>query len=51
LRRAPIPTLRVGVHPPDIRHPALVRSIESTLRIASRTRTAASYSDLLRRAA
>jgi predicted deacetylase len=51
LRRAPIPTLRVGVHPPDIRHPALVRSIDSTLRIASRTRTAASYSDLLRRVA
>jgi predicted deacetylase len=47
LRRAPMNTLRVGVHPPDIRHPALVRSIEKTLRIATRKRTAAAYSDLL----
>ena len=47
LRRAPIAALRVGVHPPDIRHPALVRSIEKTLRIAKRKRTAASYAELL----
>lgn len=47
LRRAPIRALRVGVHPPDIRHPALVRSIDKTLRIAKRKRTAAGYSDLL----
>ena len=51
LRRAPISALRIGVHPPDVRHPALVRSIERTFRIAARTRTAASYSDLLKRAA
>ena len=31
LRRLPVPVLRVGVHPPDCRHPALVRSIETTL--------------------
>src|SRR5579884_501346 len=35
LRRAPMRALRVGVHPPDIRHPALVRSIGTTLRTAS----------------
>ena len=47
LQRAPMPVLRVGVHPPDIRHPALVRSIERTLRNASLSRTPARYSDLL----
>jgi predicted deacetylase len=46
LRRAPVPALRIGVHPPDIRHPALVRSIEATLRTAARSRTAARYADL-----
>jgi predicted deacetylase len=49
LRRAPLKVLRVGVHPPDIRHPALVRSIETTLRSAARTRRAAAYGDLLAR--
>jgi predicted deacetylase len=48
LRRAPINALRVGVHPPDIRHAALVRSIDETLRIARRKRTASGYADLLR---
>lgn len=47
LRRAPIRALRVGVHPPDIRHPALVRSIRKTLEIGSRKRAPAAYSDLL----
>jgi predicted deacetylase len=47
LRRAPIDALRVGVHPPDIRHAALVRSIDKTLRIATRRRMPAGYSDLL----
>ena len=47
LRRAPMRVLRVGVHPPDIRHPVLVRSIGGTLRIASRQRTAARYTDLV----
>ena len=50
LRRAPISALRVGVHPPDIRHPALVRSIDKTLRIAARKRIPAGYSDLLNKA-
>jgi predicted deacetylase len=47
LRRAPLKVLRVGVHPPDIHHPALVRSIQTTLRTAARTRRAAAYGDLL----
>ena len=47
LRRAPIDVLRIGVHPPDCRHPALVRSIEKTFGIAGRTRRAGRYSDLL----
>jgi predicted deacetylase len=47
LRRAPIEVLRIGVHPPDVRHPALVRSIDKTLRTAARTRRVARYSDLL----
>jgi predicted deacetylase len=47
LRHAPIEVLRIGVHPPDVRHPALVRSIDKTLRTAARTRRVARYSDLL----
>lgn len=47
LRRAPPKVLRVGVHPPDVRHPALVRSIEGTLRTAGRARRSAAYADLL----
>jgi predicted deacetylase len=47
LRHAPLKVLRVGVHPPDIRHNALVRSIEATLRTASGSRRSGRYSDLL----
>jgi predicted deacetylase len=47
LRRAPLKVLRVGVHPPDIRHPSLVRSIDKTFRIASEKRLVGRYSDLL----
>jgi uncharacterized protein len=47
LRNVPMPVLRIGVHPPDVRHPALVGSIERTLRIATRRRRAGRYSDLL----
>lgn len=46
LRRAPLRTLRLGVHPPDIRHSSVVQSIEKTLQIASRRRVAAAYSHL-----
>jgi hypothetical protein len=47
LRRAPLGVLRIGVHPPDIRHPTLVRSIDKTFVAALRTRRAGRYSDLL----
>jgi len=47
LRNAPLGVLRIGVHPPDIRHPALVRSIETTLRSTAASRRPARYSDLL----
>jgi predicted deacetylase len=47
LRRAPMKVLRIGVHPPDSRHPALVGSIRKTFAIAGRDRLAARYSDLL----
>lgn len=47
LRHLPTPVLRVGVHPPDCRHPALVRSIETTLAASTRVRRLSRYSDLL----
>ena len=47
LRRMPIRALRIGVHPPDCRHPTLVRSIDKTFRIAAARRVPARYSDLL----
>jgi uncharacterized protein len=50
LRRAPIPALRVGVHPSDVRHRSLLRSIGKTLKLAASGRSAASYARLLRAA-
>jgi predicted deacetylase len=47
LRHAPLPVLRIGVHPPDCRHASLVRSIEHTFGKAAQTRRAAAYSELL----
>jgi predicted deacetylase len=47
LRHAPIKVLRIGVHPPDCRHPALVGSIRKTFKTAARSRRVAGYSDLL----
>ena len=47
LRHAPLRVLRVGVHPPDVRHEALVKSIGKTLEWAAATRTPARYADLL----
>ncbi len=47
LRHAPLKVLRIGVHPPDVRHPALVASIGKTFRHARRSRRAGRYSDLL----
>ena len=47
LRRWPIEVLRVGVHPPDVNHQAIVRSIEATLSTAARKRRPAAYRELL----
>jgi predicted deacetylase len=47
LRHAPMQVLRIGVHPPDCRHPALIRSITRTFGTAARSRRVARYSDLL----
>lgn len=47
LRRAPVRALRIGVHPPDVYHPQLVRSIKRTLSVAARDRRPARYSELL----
>jgi len=47
LRRAPLEVLRIGVHPPDVRHPALVGSIEATFTTAARRRRPGRYGDLL----
>ncbi|MFL6735910.1 MAG: DUF2334 domain-containing protein [Sphingomonas sp.] len=43
----PMEVLRIGVHPPDCRHPVLVRSITATFNVARKARRAARYSDLL----
>ena len=48
LRHVPLDVLRIGVHPPDVRHPALVQSIRKTLRKTAGERLPARYSDLLR---
>lgn len=47
LSKLPLRTLRIGVHPPDTRHPSIVRSIEASLNSALRSRTAGRYSDLV----
>jgi uncharacterized protein len=48
LRHAPMSVLRVGVHPSDCRSPELLRSIEKTFCVATRSRRPAPYVDLLR---
>ena len=47
LRTIPARVLRVGVHPPDVHHAALVRSIRHTLSVGAEGRTPARYSDLI----
>jgi predicted deacetylase len=47
LRHMPLKVLRIGVHPPDVRHPALMRSIKKTFGQAVRKRLPGRYSDLL----
>jgi predicted deacetylase len=50
LRHAPLEVMRIGVHPPDVRHPALVTSIRTTVARAAARRRAGRYSDLLKAA-
>lgn len=47
LRRLPTSILRVAVHPPDCREPALARSIENTMRSLASSRRTARYSELM----
>jgi predicted deacetylase len=47
LRHAPLDVLRIGVHPPDVRHPRLVKSIGRTFTTALRSRRPGRYADLL----
>ena len=47
LRNAPPRVLRIGVHPPDCRHPRLVRSIDRTFGKAVRSHRPAGYSELM----
>lgn len=47
VRHLPIPVLRVGVHPPDIRSPVLLKSIEATLWAGLNSRRPGRYSELL----
>ena len=47
LRRLPLDVLRIGVHPPDVNHDALVASIRQTFAKAVQSRGAGRYSDLL----
>ena len=47
LRRVPMNVMRIGVHPPDVRHPRLVQSIDDTFRAAGSCRRPARYADLL----
>jgi predicted deacetylase len=47
LRHAPLRILRIGVHPPDVRHGVLVDSIGKTFSAALRSRRPGRYADLL----
>lgn len=47
LRHVPLDVIRIGVHPPDVRHPKLVNSIGKTFRAALRSRSPGRYADLL----
>jgi predicted deacetylase len=47
LRNAPVRDLRVGAHPPDCHSPLLLKSIDRTLAVATRSRQPAAYSELL----
>lgn len=44
---APLPTVRVAVHPGDVTKPAILRSIDRTLAAFTRNRAVGRYADLL----
>ena len=46
LRRSRARVLRIGAHPPDVHHPAIMRSMRKTLETATRHREAGGYRDL-----
>lgn len=46
LRHSRARVLRTGVHPPDIRHPAIMRSLRETLKVAQQVRQPTCYSEL-----
>ena len=46
-RNLPLATMRVGVHPPDVRVPAIMASITKTMRTLGRSRRAGTYRDLI----
>ena len=46
LRHSPSRVMRIGVHPPDARQPAILRSIRKAFEVAARERSVARYSDL-----
>ena len=49
MRHVPLPSvMRIGVHPPDVRVPALLRSIDATIARLARTRRPGRYADLLK---
>lgn len=47
LRHVPLDVLRIGVHPPDVRHLALTKSITKTFGEVAGSRRAGRYRDLL----
>jgi predicted deacetylase len=46
LGRSRAKVLRIGAHPPDVHHPAIMRSMHKTLETATRHREAGRYRDL-----
>ncbi|WP_309662817.1 polysaccharide deacetylase family protein [Sphingomonas sp.] len=49
MRHVPLPpVMRIGVHPPDVRVPALLRSIDVTITQLAKTRRRGGYAELLK---
>lgn len=51
VRRLPMRVLRIGLHPPDVHHSDLLRSIDTTIASALTRRRPGTYSELLMQAA